>query len=227
MKILIPVNIYQKLRGYAQATKFEISGLGKVSFDGKNILVEDIKIFDQEVSSASTKLNQRSLARFYDELLQAGEELAPWKMWWHSHARMETFWSATDIATIEDFDTEMNVDNWVLALETNHEDEIIARIDIFRPLRVTVPEAPWEIHFEDKRIEDAAFSEAMLNIKFPKEKKANGRNPLSVFQNKDKNTLHISGIEHDQLFPDSTKTITVMRGGKIVNENKQEEAWDD
>lgn len=209
MKILIPVNVYQKLRGYAQATNYEISGLGKLTLLGDNILVEEIRIFEQEVGYANTKLDHRALAKFYDELMQADEDPSQWRMWWHSHAKMETFWSATDVATIEDFDTEMDANNWVLALETNREDEIITRIDIFKPLRVTVPDIPWEIYFENKRIEDDAFSEAMLKIKTPPVTK----NLLNRIVDGKKNRIEIKLNRDDDnpLFP-TDKTTIIERG---------------
>lgn len=211
MKVLIPVNIYQKLRGYSQATNFEISGLGKVSLDGKDIIVEDIRIFEQEVTYASTKMDKRALAKFYDELMQKDEDISAWKLWWHSHAKMETFWSATDAATIEDFDTESDTDNWVLAIETNREDELLVRIDVFRPLRITIPKVPWEITFENKEIEDDAFSETMLKIKTPQERKRFGLNGNKK--------IHILGInDHDTLFPPQNKTITIV-GNREINED--------
>jgi hypothetical protein len=207
MKILIPVNVYQKLRGYVQATNFEISGLGKVVMQGQDFLIEDVKIFEQEVSYANTKLDKKALAKFYDELMQRDEDPGDWKLWWHSHAKMDTFWSGTDSATIDDFDTEMEANNWILALETNRKDEIITRIDIFKPLRVTVPDIPWEITFENKQIEDDAFNEAIEKIKtpayVPKKNKiiVDGKKILDAVVNKNRLNLVTMGDDGTPLFP--------------------------
>ncbi len=212
MKILIPVNVYQKLRGYAQATNYEISGLGKLVLLGEDILIEEIRIFDQEVGYANTKLDRRALARFYDELMQKDEDPSSWRLWWHSHGKMETFWSATDTATIDDFDTEMDANNWILALETNRKDEIITRIDVFRPIRVTVPDVPWEIYFEDKKIEDQAFLETMEKVKTPPIKNkvvSNGKELLNSLVNK--NRLHLTmGGENTVILPPGD--VNIERG---------------
>jgi hypothetical protein len=73
------------------------------------------------------------------------DDLVKWRMWWHSHGKMGVFWSGQDIATIEDFDTEMPDNNWLLSFETNHEAKVLTRIDIFEPIHCTLKDIPWDL----------------------------------------------------------------------------------
>lgn len=152
MKILIPVKIYQKLRAYTNGTKYEISGLGKVRQEDNVIVIEDIRIFRQRVSEGETILDRKALGKFYDEIIQEEGDLSAWKVWWHSHADFDTFFSGTDRQTIADFDNETNNDNWNLSIVTNHKGSILAQLDIYSPIRCTIEDLDWEISFEDREI---------------------------------------------------------------------------
>lgn len=142
MRVVLSYEVFQKLRMYADNCDYEISGLGKVERVGNIIKVKDIRIFKQEVSSASTILNLDDLAKFYDELMIEGEDLGQWKLWWHSHAAMSCWWSPMDIKTINDFDTEQAENNWMLSIETNHAGDILGRIDMYAPFRCTLDVKP-------------------------------------------------------------------------------------
>lgn len=160
MKIIFPVREFQKLRAYVMGTKSEISGLGKIEIlNSDEILIEEIKIFRQIVSGAETVIDRKALAKFYDDLMIKGDDLSKWKLWWHSHCDMEAFFSGTDTKTIEDFDNEMPVDNWMLSIVTNHSGKLIPRIDIFQPIRCTVTEIDWDITFEDRELESEVLDE--------------------------------------------------------------------
>ena len=152
MKLVFPVDQYKKLRAYVDSIKYEISGLGKVSIVDDDILVEDIRIFEQKVTGGNTILNKDALAKFYDDLMKADEDLGKWKLWWHSHANMEASWSSVDEATIEDFDNQMPKDNWIVSLVTNRSAKTLIRVDIFQPIRVTIEDIDWTLSFEDKKL---------------------------------------------------------------------------
>jgi len=170
MKIIIPIDIYQKMRAYVNAVDTEISGLGKIisieDFEGDiTFAIEDVKIFEQVVSGGNTEVDKKALACFYDDLIQAGEDPSLWKLWWHSHAQMGTFWSETDENTIEDFDNETEKDNWFLSLVTNLDREILTRLDIFSPFRIKKEEIPYEIIFDDAVISEEIRQEVKDKVK--------------------------------------------------------------
>lgn len=129
MKILIENKVAIKLKYYTHFASGEVSGMGKstITEDG-DILVIDIKLFDQECSGASTEIDDKSLAKFMHELNEAGESLAEWNLWWHTHADFGTFWSSTDDKTIADH--AQNSD-YLISIVTNKDGDIDGRLDVF------------------------------------------------------------------------------------------------
>lgn len=162
MKIIISNKAFQKMRGYVEGVKKEISGLGKISYDEKNqeFTVHDVKIFKQKVTGVDTVLDQGALGKFYDEIMKTEGDLTNWKLWWHSHADMDTFFSGTDKSTIEDFDNETKEDNWFLSIVTNRAGDMEARVDLFYPLRVTVD----NIYCEPESISEEVKKEVKKDI---------------------------------------------------------------
>jgi len=152
MKVIFPVAVYQKLRAYVDNTRYEISGLGKVSRSNDSLIIEDVRIFKQHVNAAETVLSHRELAAFYDEIITEEGDLSNWKLWWHSHATFDTFFSATDVTTIKDFDSEMYQDNWMLSIVTNHNRDLQARLDVFYPFHITLDNLDWDILYEDRAV---------------------------------------------------------------------------
>ena len=147
------------MRAYVDNIKYEISGLGKIELIDNDLVVRDIRIFRQKVTGGSTVMDHKALGKFYDEILQTENDLSQWKLWWHSHGDLEAFWSGTDVATIEDFDSEMAQDNWMVSLVTNHDAQTKIRIDIFKPLRCTVNDIPYDISFDDPVLENNVLDE--------------------------------------------------------------------
>lgn len=164
MKIIFPIKVYQKFRSYIENCDEEISGLGKISKKDDIITIEDVKIFPQTTSRAETTMDKKALGKFYDEIVQKGEQLLDWKLWWHSHAKMDTFFSSTDIETIADFDNDLKDDNWMLSIVSNHAADLLARLDIYQPIRCTMNKLDWEIDFKDEQIEQDAILEIIQKV---------------------------------------------------------------
>ena len=102
MKIILPYKVKEKMRLYVESLDNEISGFGKIKFKDDNIIIEDIKIFKQKVTSGSSELEGESIAEFITEMVKKGESLENWNLWWHSHNDMGVFWSGTDTGTMEE-----------------------------------------------------------------------------------------------------------------------------
>jgi proteasome lid subunit RPN8/RPN11 len=159
MRIIFPLKIYQKFRAYIENFDKEISGFGKISILNNIITIEDIKIFKQTATSIETVLDKNDLGIFYDEIVKNGENLVDWKLWWHSHAFMKAYFSSVDLETIEDFDNDLPQNNWMLSIVSNHDSDLLARIDIFSPIRSTMHKIDWEIDFKDQQITSRAIDE--------------------------------------------------------------------
>ena len=142
----------------------EISGFGKIEVVNGDIYVRDLRIFKQTVSSGDTVLNRKALGKFYDEIIQEEGDLSNWKLWFHSHADNEVFFSNIDEQTITDFDSEMPQDNWMLSIVTNHNGKMLVRIDVFSPIRCTISDVDWDISFENKELDMQILDEVAEKV---------------------------------------------------------------
>ena len=158
MKLFITNPAWQKIYYFVAECEDEISGLGKVLFDDKtgDVTVIDVAIFEQKVSGGHSDIEPEALAKFLYEKTKAGEDLSEWRLWWHSHADMDTFFSQTDTETI-DGSTEFD---WLVSLVTNHKHEVHARFDLFKPFRLTNSDIKVEIlDDEDNEIRKQCIKE--------------------------------------------------------------------
>jgi proteasome lid subunit RPN8/RPN11 len=139
-KISIAHEVLQKLELYTEMCNDEISALGKaVMIDGK-IVIDTIYLFDQEVTRSSTNISNSDVSKFLCDYVRAGNNPEDIKLWWHSHAKMETYWSPTDESTIEGFGS-----GWIVSIVSNKQKAHRARIDILDPIRMTIDNLPIEI----------------------------------------------------------------------------------
>jgi len=134
---LLP-EVEERMRHYTDLAAGEVSGLGTVEeFDG-GFLVTDLLLPKQVCSPGGTDLDQDSVATLIMELDQAGKDVGTLRFWWHSHSNLDVFWSPTDEQCINNL---ANGD-YVLSMVTNKRGQVLARLDIFRPVRVTVDHLP-------------------------------------------------------------------------------------
>lgn len=145
VKVKFSIPAFQKLKLYIKSVEEEVSGLGFVKAQGDVLSVYDIILLHQEITAASTALCQKSIARYLDNRMKKELPIEDIRVWWHSHGDMDVFWSATDEQAIEGFDIEQEANNWLLSILGNRAGELIARLDIFSPFRITIPELSWEI----------------------------------------------------------------------------------
>jgi hypothetical protein len=165
MKIIFKPAAFKKFRAYVNGIELEISGFGKVEKVDGNLVVTDVKIFPQVVSAGHTEMDARSLAAFWDELMVAGEDIGKWKLWWHSHVYMTAAFSGTDTDTIDEFDSEMPEENWMLSIVTNKLGNLLARIDVFQPIRCIINNVAWEVEQTDEEITVDVQSEIAEKVK--------------------------------------------------------------
>jgi len=212
MIILFPIHLYQKLRAYVEGVDGEISGLGKIAVDGTTIRVLDIRIFQQTVSAAETILDRRQLATFYDTIIQEEGDLSAWKLWWHSHADMQTFFSGIDEQTIADFDSELAIDNWMLSLVTNYHGDMFFRADVFSPLRVTEEHLPWKLTFASHPITHQAAQDIARCVTYhlPSNGKQEARGEMVLNPTKTEDAEYDVALDAalDELWSKSGKVIS-------------------
>lgn len=101
VRLYIPRKVYHKIDYFVQKCSGEVSGMGLVSYvaDGNYFWVRDVFLLEQEVGSAHTDIDPVSLGQLEYHVLKNKLE-GELNFWWHSHVNMATFWSGTDIETI-------------------------------------------------------------------------------------------------------------------------------
>lgn len=122
---------WRKLVLYTRRCQFEIGGLGLVERVGRDFVVRDVFVLQQDVNDIATRLDPASVHRLIVRLLEdETSDPSMLRLWWHSHAREEVFWSGEDEETIERFRNE-----GMLSVVTNHQFKVLARWDNYDPRR--------------------------------------------------------------------------------------------
>jgi hypothetical protein len=156
---LLP-EVEERMRHYTNLAAGEVSGLGTVEqFDG-GFLVTDLFLPKQSCSPGGTELDQESVATLLMELDDAGADAGSLRFWWHSHGSMDVFWSRTDEECIDNL---ANGD-YVLSLVTNKKGHTLARLDIFKPVRVTVDQVPVSVRSTGDALLDACRQEVLDKV---------------------------------------------------------------
>jgi len=133
MKLCIPLEIWQQMRGFCLvSTPNEVTGIGTIKLVGGDLLVDQIFVPQQLVSPGyceSTKgaINEIIFNVVEDNPARAGEL----RFRWHSHAAGSVFWSATDEKDIDAWQGP-----WAVNLVMNIHDDCLARLDLYQDLRV-------------------------------------------------------------------------------------------
>lgn len=122
-----------KLDTYIKLVPTEVSGLGKVEKIDGELFITDVYLLEQVVSGVSTDLDTEAVSKFITDMVRKGEDPGDIKLWWHSHANMDTFWSGTDENTAERFQN-----GWMLCIVGNRHGKYRVRFDIYEPIRATV-----------------------------------------------------------------------------------------
>lgn len=136
-RIFIAAAAFQRLRLSMDLCPFEVGGLGTVKPFGEDLVVDDISLIRQRASDSDFELDPQAVAHYLLQILQEGKDLSTLRLWWHSHAEGQIFWSKTDEETIEG----LRIDP-LLSIVGNKRHEFRCRLDLFSPDRVTMDSLP-------------------------------------------------------------------------------------
>ncbi len=90
---------WELLQTYLRVSNKEITGLGRVKAQN-GFLCDDIVIFEQEVTDSTCAIDDEALYLFMEQLIADGKNEAEYRLWWHSHAKLNVFFSGTDVDTM-------------------------------------------------------------------------------------------------------------------------------
>lgn len=125
-----------RLDYYIESSSIEISGLGTVKKYKGDLLIEKILLFEQKCDAVNTDLTSSDVAKYLYQAIKEGIDPSEIKLWWHSHHKMGCFWSEKDQYTIESFG---RTSDWFLSIVGCHGGQYLCSLDLFKPLRITVP----------------------------------------------------------------------------------------
>ena len=140
LTVAITVQARRKLNAFIAQCPQEISGLGTVEVVAGGLLITDVFLLQQEVTPSETVLPALTVAYFLATATDNGIDPSQLRLWWHSHATDQPYFSPTDLATITGtFDTSP----WLLSYVGCHEGTYQARLDVFAsnttPVRLSKP----------------------------------------------------------------------------------------
>lgn len=142
-RVYLTPEAFRKLTLYIGAVNGEISGRGRVSTLGNDFLVEEVTIFEQDVSSGHTTLSEGKGKNEHDtwlyEMVKAGGNPEEWKLWWHSHGNGGAYFSSTDDNNMDGWDN-----GWMLGHVGTRSGKHRFRLDVYEP-RITLDELEWKL----------------------------------------------------------------------------------
>lgn len=151
-EITMKDQVYRKILAYADLCSNEISALGSVQIENNKIMIDDIHLFEQIVSGASTVMSQKDISQFLCDYIKNGKDPSALKFWWHSHVHMQAFWSGTDTDTINNFSSD-----WMISMVSNKQGDFKIRLDMFKPFRASFEDLPLTIEY------DRSYNEEVKN----------------------------------------------------------------
>ncbi len=136
-RIFIAAQAFERLKLYIDICPSEVAGLGMVADRERDLLVTRIFLIRQRASDADTELDPEAVAEHLLHILHQAGDLSAVRLWWHSHAEGQIFWSKTDEETIEG----LRIDP-LLSIVGNKRHEFRCRLDQFTPDRFTLDDLP-------------------------------------------------------------------------------------
>ncbi len=128
----------------------------------KYLEIYDIEILEQTVSGAHATMTEETLAQFLMAKMMKGESTKDYKVWWHSHADFEAYFSPVDEATIAG-STEFP---FLISLVGNHAGDLKSRFDVMKPVAFSSPFKLIIQEPKNERIRQACIKEIKQKVKF-------------------------------------------------------------
>ena len=183
LRVLIDLPVLERITHFVDLAKGEVSCLGLVDKDGENLIIREIFLPRQACSSSSTEMDQEDVAKLLLDLENNGKDQRSLRLWLHSHADMDTFWSTTDTDTIE----ELCNDGFLVSIVTNKAGKILTRVDVFNPFRFTMDKVTTEPMLPDFGLRDECEAEIKAKVRTgrpvlsPDKKNGHGPDLVEIF----------------------------------------------
>ena len=170
----------------------EISMLASVVKNGLVFRITEIhfKGLKQRNTSASTEILPQAIDKFIVDREMAGLDNSALRGSLHSHGLLQVFWSSTDDTNIERFE----YCPWLVSVVVNKNKNVLGRIDIFNPLRMTIDHV--QVGIEEQEFPKELQGELDTNYNEAVEEQTVTEYPMSATQAKGMNgNRHGNGNE--------------------------------
>lgn len=167
MNIYITSKAFLTMKYFIEESEGEITGLGKVKLVMReseekvddiysfyrtptpkpSLLIYDIEILPQEATGGSATLDEEALAKFLYQRIKQKKNVEDYKVWWHSHGFIQTFFSGTDTDTIDN-STEFP---YLISIVGNKTGNFLTRLDIYKPLRLTIEDIELKVEPDNSK----------------------------------------------------------------------------
>ena len=161
--ILILNNAIARVQAYIEAAKGEVSGMGQIAEKDGNLIINKVFLFPQTTSEVKTTFDTMAYGAFIAEMMRQGEDIGSFRLWWHSHAYSNVYWSNTDEATI----ARLSKKKYLISLLGNKRNEFLLRYDIQVPEDIAAA-VPLQILKSDGPaiLRDEIAREVSVKVKF-------------------------------------------------------------
>ena len=171
-KILVSTTAHNKMYYWVQECKKEVGWFGTVRELPDNVfLIEDVYMFDQQVTAVETEINEDGLVEFANSIQEKYADepekfidvMKKFRLWGHSHVNMGTTASSQDDKQIELFRPKGdNMDiEWFIRLICNKKGRMEWNIYHFKEGYI-VEDVPWAVVHE---INDDVADELTAELK--------------------------------------------------------------
>ena len=153
-KIVISQDAMIKMHHYTEICDKEIGWLGTAYKKDKEIYIDDVFLFEQEVHSTTTEITPEGLSEFGESLMKRDDGIEIWnnlKAWGHSHVNMGVSPSGQDDKQVETFSESGH--DWFIRIITNKKGDL--RIDLYEFNQgIIYNDIPWreELSKEEQEI---------------------------------------------------------------------------
>lgn len=159
--VRITADAFRKIRGYIKLCPTEVSGFGKVKTEADGLLITDVFLIPQKVSSVTTELDPQALYDAVNAASQQGEDTSEWGLWFHSHVNMVARMSSVDTDTID----LLGSSTPLISLVMNKSGEYECRVDFYEPFRMTLRDVKVEVVYEpDDSLMEECKKELQENV---------------------------------------------------------------
>lgn len=133
--VILPLEIYNKMLTYTKLIDTEINGMGLVEqLNLTNFKITEIFLLKQNVTGGSCDIEQNSMVKLAERLIEEGKNPGMLRFWWHSHPKMGTFWSAVD----ENTGREFGGSEYFISIVINQEGKMKCKINLFKPMELVL-----------------------------------------------------------------------------------------